>query len=119
MAPLYDINNLLLDCPVFESLRKSIFGSTVYTLYFRPLIQTLGRGPMVRSPRSSFAPLFIGWGRVAPRPPIITTNELLLPSFLIFQVELPPEDDVQPILQTLAQETGALESDTLSSAEVS
>ena len=74
---------------------------------------------MVRSSRSSFAPPFIGWGRVAPRPPIIPTNELLLPSFLIFQVELPPEDDVQPILQTLAQETGALESDTLSSAEVS
>ena len=61
--PLQDLNHLLLDCPASEPLRKSIFGSS------RSMVQTLGCGPTVGSPRSSSAPPSLGRGRVVPPPP--------------------------------------------------
>ena len=64
--PLQDLNHLLLDCPASEPLRKSIFGSSLYS---RSMVQTLGYGPTVGSPRSSSAPPSLGRGRVEPPPP--------------------------------------------------
>ena len=64
--PLQDLNHLLLDCPASGPLRGSIFGSSLYS---RSLVQTLGCGPTVGSPRSSSAPPSLGRGRVVPPPP--------------------------------------------------
>ena len=61
--PLQDLNHLLLDCPASEPLRKSIFGSSLYS---RSMVQTLGCGPTVGSPWSSSAPPSLGRGRVVP-----------------------------------------------------
>ena len=66
--PLQDLNHLL-DCPASEPLRKSIFGSSLYS---RSMVQTLGCGPTVGSPRSSSAPPSFGKGRVVP--PTTTTG---------------------------------------------
>ena len=57
--PLQDLNHLLLGCPASEPL----------SLYSRSMVQTLGCGPTVGSPRSSSAPPSLGRGRVVPPPP--------------------------------------------------
>ena len=59
--PLQDLNHLLLDCRASEPLRKSIFLDLwLLSLYSRSMVQTLGCGPTVGSPRSSSAPPSIG-----------------------------------------------------------
>ena len=62
--PLQDLNHLLLDCPASESLRKSYLW--LLSLYSRSMVQTLGCGPTVGSPRSFFAPPSLGRGQVVP-----------------------------------------------------
>ena len=69
--PLQDLNHLLLDCPASETLRKSIFGSSL------SMVQTLGCGPTVGSPRSSSVPPSLGRGRLVPPPP----RQMLLIAF--------------------------------------
>ena len=67
--PLRDLNHLLLDCSASEPFRKSIFGSSLSILDLWSMVQNLGCGPIVGSPRSSSAPPSLGRGRVVPPPP--------------------------------------------------
>ena len=74
---------ILLVVPVDTLYRTSIISSSTvlplnpfvnlslapFSLHFRSMVQTLGCGPTVGSPRSSSAPPSLGRGRVVPPPP--------------------------------------------------
>ena len=72
--PLQDLNHLLLDCRASEPLRKIYLW--LLSLYSRSMVQTLGCGPTVGSPRSSSAPPSLGRGRVVPPPQSSTDANL-------------------------------------------
>ena len=74
--PLQDLNHLLLDCPAYEPLRKSIFGSSLSIL--DPRSRPWGVARTAWSPRSSSAPPSLGRGQVVPPPllPIKTFDSL-------------------------------------------
>jgi len=56
--------------PWLSCIRASPAGHLWHHFFhFWPLVQTLGRGPTVGSPWSSFTPPSLGRGRVAPPPP--------------------------------------------------
>ena len=59
--PLQNLNHLLLDCPASEPLRKSIFGSSLFSIY--------GPDLGLWSDCWVFAPSSLERGRVVPPPP--------------------------------------------------